>query len=80
MSSWFFPIVDTQENMSLWWKWRMKLNARLDKLMRGIEESWLGPWKCLLLSEPLDSTSIDDLEVECISRELTILVLDFDVQ
>ncbi|KAF9590960.1 hypothetical protein IFM89_000505 [Coptis chinensis] len=114
MSSSFFPTVDTQENRSLWWKWRMKLNGRLDKFVRGIEESWLGPWKCLLLSKPLDSTwldsvilkkydlsstacdhaetcsgkllhqlileAFDDLEAECISRELIILVLDSDVQ
>ncbi|KAF9612195.1 hypothetical protein IFM89_038453 [Coptis chinensis] len=27
----------------------------------GIEESWLGPWKCLLLSEPLDSSCLDSV-------------------
>ncbi|KAF9608453.1 hypothetical protein IFM89_009819 [Coptis chinensis] len=61
MSSSSFPTVDTQENRSLWWKWRMKLNGCLDKFLRGIEESWLGPWKCLLLSEPLDSTWLNSV-------------------
>ncbi|KAF9624676.1 hypothetical protein IFM89_012947 [Coptis chinensis] len=27
----------------------------------GVEESWLGPWKCLLLSEPLDSSCLDSV-------------------
>lgn len=29
-----FPLEDTKSNRMLWWKWRKKLDHRLDKLMR----------------------------------------------
>ncbi|PIA27894.1 hypothetical protein AQUCO_07400019v1 [Aquilegia coerulea] len=46
------PPDGTQEQKLQWWAWRDKLNGRLDKFVRNIEESWFGPWKCLLLGEP----------------------------
>ncbi|KAJ7538555.1 hypothetical protein O6H91_11G054000 [Diphasiastrum complanatum] len=45
------PITTTQEK-ALWWKWRMDLDCRLGSLLRKLEDSWLGPWKCLLLGQP----------------------------
>ncbi|XP_010245919.1 PREDICTED: separase isoform X3 [Nelumbo nucifera] len=51
LSSSVSPLDDTQKNRLLWWTRRKKLDYRLGKLLRDIEDSWLGPWKCLLLGE-----------------------------
>ncbi|OVA03751.1 Peptidase C50 [Macleaya cordata] len=61
LSSSVSPSVDTQGNRLLWWTWRRKLNDRLDKFLRSLEESWLGPWKCLLLGEPSDCTRLNSV-------------------
>jgi separase len=45
------------ENKSQWWQWRIQLDARLESLLRTMEDTWLGPWKCLFLGEP-DATAI----------------------
>ncbi|CAH2078208.1 unnamed protein product [Thlaspi arvense] len=42
---------DTGDNRSLWWKNRKKLDHHLGKLLRILEASWLGPWRCLLLGD-----------------------------
>ncbi|CAK9258732.1 unnamed protein product, partial [Sphagnum jensenii] len=44
------------ENKSQWWQWRIQLDARLESLLRTMEDTWLGPWKCLFLGEP-DATA-----------------------
>ncbi|KAI9087156.1 hypothetical protein K1719_030791 [Acacia pycnantha] len=72
-SSSVFPLEDTKRNRILWWKWRMKLDQRLNKLLRNIEDSWFGSWKYLLLGEWLDHKNLDlvhkklvhDLRSEC---------------
>ncbi|XP_047307638.1 separase [Impatiens glandulifera] len=43
--------TDTKFTRSLWWNRRKMLDQRLSKLLRDIEDLWLGPWKCLLLGE-----------------------------
>lgn len=48
--------VPSNEDKCRWWQWRIELDKRLAKLLRGIEDSWLGPWKCFLLGEPLEAT------------------------
>ncbi|KAI3912246.1 hypothetical protein MKW98_012057 [Papaver atlanticum] len=61
VSSLMSPSDDTQENRVLWWSWRRKLNDLLEKFLRSLEESWLGPWKCLLLGEPSDCRSLNSV-------------------
>lgn len=41
--------LNSVEEKSRWWEWRMDLDARLASLLRGMEEIWLGPWKSMLL-------------------------------
>ncbi|XP_038681739.1 separase isoform X2 [Tripterygium wilfordii] len=48
-SSSSFPLEDTKENRSLWWKWREKLDYQLSNFLRNLEDSWLGPWRYMLL-------------------------------
>ncbi|KAF3789517.1 Separase [Nymphaea thermarum] len=52
-------LADTGHNRSVWWKWRTLLNKHLDDLLRNIEESWFGPWKCLLLGDLVYCSSLD---------------------
>ncbi|KAH9290838.1 hypothetical protein KI387_034955, partial [Taxus chinensis] len=54
--------VATNEEKNKWWQWRMQLDNRLGNLLRGIEDSWLGPWKCLLLGEPSEAAYCDALQ------------------
>ncbi|KAF3435151.1 hypothetical protein FNV43_RR22238 [Rhamnella rubrinervis] len=51
LSSSMFPIEDTAENRTMWWMRRKKLDHRLGKLLRNLEDLWLGPWKYILLGE-----------------------------
>ncbi|RDX78338.1 Separase, partial [Mucuna pruriens] len=53
------PFEDTTQNRMLWWKRRKNLDHCLDKLLRNLEESWFGSWKCLLLGEWLNCTNFD---------------------
>ncbi|XP_020220359.1 separase isoform X1 [Cajanus cajan] len=53
------PLEDTTQNRMLWWKRRKNLDHCLDKLLRNLEESWFGSWKCLLLGEWLNSKNFD---------------------
>ncbi|KAF7803655.1 separase isoform X2 [Senna tora] len=67
------PLENTKNNRMLWWNWRKNLDHRLNKLLRNIEESWFGSWKCLLLGEWSDCKNLDsvhkklvhDLRSEC---------------
>ncbi|XP_050938056.1 separase isoform X2 [Cucumis melo] len=51
LSSSEFPSEDTKTNRKLWWKRRTKLDDCLGKLLGTIEDSWLGPWKFMLLGD-----------------------------
>ncbi|KAG6496646.1 hypothetical protein ZIOFF_044516 [Zingiber officinale] len=46
-----FSPADTQTKFATWWSQRIRLDNCLNKLLRNIETSWLGPWGCLLLGE-----------------------------
>ncbi|KAK6945493.1 hypothetical protein RJ641_013037 [Dillenia turbinata] len=72
-SSCVVPLENTQNNRFLWWTRRKKLDQCLQKLLRELEDSGLGPWKYLLLGELSDSKKLDtvnkklvrDLKVKC---------------
>ncbi|XP_010540470.1 PREDICTED: separase isoform X2 [Tarenaya hassleriana] len=55
-----FPAEDTKENRCLWWKKRKKLDNRLGKFLRNLEDSWLGPWRHMLLGE-LSNCKLPDI-------------------
>ncbi|KAK7412084.1 hypothetical protein VNO78_03531 [Psophocarpus tetragonolobus] len=67
------PLEDTTQNRMLWWKRRKNLDHCLDKLLRNLEESWFGSWKCLLLGEWLNCKNfelvfknlVNDLRSKC---------------
>ncbi|XP_072953682.1 separase isoform X1 [Typha angustifolia] len=59
LSNTTFTPADGQANHIKWWSQRTKLNNRLDKLLKNIEESWLGPWGCLLLGRQLVHKHMD---------------------
>ncbi|XP_030513656.2 separase isoform X1 [Rhodamnia argentea] len=52
-------LEDTKENRLLWWTKRKNLDLRLGKLLGKLEESWLGPWRCLLLGGSLNCTRME---------------------
>ncbi|XP_077213689.1 separase isoform X2 [Tasmannia lanceolata] len=58
------PPSDTQKNRYIWWVRRTKLNDRLDKFLRDMEDLWLGPWRCLLLGERSNSEYLDAVLVK----------------
>lgn len=41
----------TEQNMRLWWDWRINVDRRLAKFLRNLEDLWFGSWKFLLLGE-----------------------------
>ncbi|KAL4372623.1 hypothetical protein AHAS_Ahas05G0000300 [Arachis hypogaea] len=60
---------NTSEQQQLWWNHRKTLNQRLRQLLRSIEESWFGSWKCLLLGELLNCKNFESL-LEHLVKEL----------
>ncbi|KAF8019982.1 hypothetical protein BT93_G0618 [Corymbia citriodora subsp. variegata] len=66
-------LEDTKENRLLWWTKRKNLDLRLGKLLGKLEESWFGPWRCLLLGGSLNCTQMEtvlkklvhDLKYKC---------------
>ncbi|XP_015580756.1 separase [Ricinus communis] len=62
LSSSIFPLEDTKENRTLWWMRRKKLDFQLGKLLRKMEDLWLGPWRCVLLGELSDSKHLDSVQ------------------
>ncbi|MQM00180.1 hypothetical protein Taro_032908, partial [Colocasia esculenta] len=62
-------VMDEKKRRSMWWSERTKLNNHLSKFLRTIEDSWLGPWRCLLLGECSDFKHLD-AEVSRLSRSL----------
>ncbi|XP_011008695.1 PREDICTED: separase [Populus euphratica] len=61
LSSSKFPLEDTKENRNLWWMKRKELDHRLGKLLRKIEGSWLGPWRCVLLGDWFNCSRLDSI-------------------
>lgn len=61
LSSSKFPLEDTKENRNLWWTKRKELDHRLGKLLRKIEDSWLGPWRCVLLGDWFNCSRLDSI-------------------
>ncbi|KAJ8471851.1 hypothetical protein OPV22_026194 [Ensete ventricosum] len=51
LSNTTFAAADIQMKNASWWSQRTMLNNRLNKLLKSMEISWLGPWACLLLGE-----------------------------
>eukprot|EP00899_Mesostigma_viride_P002550 jgi/Mesvir1/12296/Mv00498-RA.2 len=45
--------LQTQEDKAAWWQGRIALDGRLRQLLSELETGCLGPWKCLLLAEPM---------------------------
>ncbi|XP_022978634.1 separase isoform X2 [Cucurbita maxima] len=61
LSSSVFPSEDTKTNRMLWWKRRTKLDDCLGKLLGTIEDSWLGPWKYILLGDWSNRKHVDSV-------------------
>ncbi|XP_070034034.1 separase isoform X2 [Nicotiana tomentosiformis] len=61
LSSSMHLLEDTTESRSSWWKWRKQLDQRLAKFLRNLEDSWLGPWRYLLLGELSECELLDSL-------------------
>ncbi|CAK7357007.1 unnamed protein product [Dovyalis caffra] len=61
LSSSEFPLEDTKENRTLWWTKRKKLDNRLGKLLRKIEDSWLGLWRYVLLGDWFNCSHLDSV-------------------
>ncbi|KAF9685049.1 hypothetical protein SADUNF_Sadunf03G0013900 [Salix dunnii] len=61
LSSSKFPLEDTKENRTLWWMKRKKLDHQLGKLLRKIEDSWLGPWRYVLLGDWFNCSHLDSI-------------------
>ncbi|KAK9665217.1 hypothetical protein RND81_14G098400 [Saponaria officinalis] len=53
-----YPEEDTEKNRQMWWSQRYSLDDSLQNLVWEMEESWLGPWKHLLLGRLLDAESL----------------------
>ncbi|KAH7299924.1 hypothetical protein KP509_24G035800 [Ceratopteris richardii] len=49
--------IDSHEEKSRWWEWRIALDARLASMLRDLEEVWFGPWKSLLLGKSSSSST-----------------------
>nr|KJB11857.1 hypothetical protein B456_002G207900 [Gossypium raimondii] len=50
---------DTKSTRSLWWMVRKKVDHQLGKLLSNLEDSWLGPWRHVLLGDCLDCRSLN---------------------
>ncbi|KAK6915925.1 hypothetical protein RJ641_018786 [Dillenia turbinata] len=67
------PLENMRNNRLLWWTQRKKLDQCLQKLLRELEDSWMGSWKYLLLGELSYSKKLDtvnkklvhDLKIKC---------------
>ncbi|KAH9685962.1 Separase [Citrus sinensis] len=77
---------DSLGQRSLWWNRRTKLDQRLCEFLRKLEDSWLGPWKYMLLGEWSNCKNLDtvhkklvrDLKCKCkanINESLLRIVL-----
>ncbi|XP_059648132.1 separase [Cornus florida] len=55
-------LEDSKKNRSLWWMWRKRLDQRLGKFLRVLEDTWFGPWKFLLLGEWSECRHLDSVQ------------------
>lgn len=55
--------IDTVEERRKWWRWRLALDSRLLQFLNSMEDTWLGPWKCLLVAEPASSSIQESLQI-----------------
>ncbi|KAI4304809.1 hypothetical protein MLD38_040275 [Melastoma candidum] len=62
---------DMEEHRRLWWSRRRSLDTRLQKLLRRLEEVWLGPWSCLLLGGRQNCEDITHVHKN-MSREMRV--------
>ncbi|XWS55202.1 hypothetical protein CRYUN_Cryun10bG0154400 [Craigia yunnanensis] len=53
------PLEDTKSIRSLWWMIRKKIDHQLGKLLSNLEDSWLGPWRHVLLGDCLDCENLN---------------------
>ncbi|XVF45726.1 hypothetical protein PTKIN_Ptkin02bG0229600 [Pterospermum kingtungense] len=53
------PPDDTKSARSLWWMMRKKVDHQLGELLSDLEDSWLGPWRHVLLGDCLDCKSLN---------------------
>ncbi|XVE94021.1 hypothetical protein REPUB_Repub01dG0244400 [Reevesia pubescens] len=44
-------LEDTKSSRSLWWMIRKKVDHQLGKLLSNLKDSWLGPWRHVLLGD-----------------------------
>ncbi|KAG8650212.1 hypothetical protein MANES_07G013200v8 [Manihot esculenta] len=66
LSSSTFPLEDTKENRNSWWMRRKKLDWQLGKLLRNLEDLWLGPWRFVLLGEFSNCKHLDSVQKKLI--------------
>ncbi|KAF0931269.1 hypothetical protein E2562_002616 [Oryza meyeriana var. granulata] len=76
LSSATLTLNDGQANHVRWWSHRMKLNNHLDKTLKNMEESWLGPWKCLLLGYHLTDQHIE----AAVTNLIAVLESEFKIE
>ena len=53
--------TDTKEQQREWWRARVDIDDRLSYLLRHVDSSWLGPWKCAMIGVPDCSFEAVDL-------------------
>ncbi|CAL9041755.1 unnamed protein product [Musa banksii] len=69
LSNTTFAAADVQMKNASWWSQRTMLNNRLNKLLKSMEISWLGPWGCLLLGE----RSVPDRVEKLVHKLISVL-------
>lgn len=41
--------LSTPAGKSAWWQQRVQLDQRMARLVQQLDQTWLGPWRCLLM-------------------------------
>ncbi|KAG0532378.1 hypothetical protein BDA96_04G103300 [Sorghum bicolor] len=59
LSSASLTFNDVNADRVRWWSHRIRLNNYLANTLKDIEDSWFGPWKCLLLGHRLSDEHIE---------------------
>ncbi|XP_066323302.1 separase-like [Miscanthus floridulus] len=67
LSSATLTINDVNADHVRWWSHRMRLNNYLANTLKNIEDSWFGPWKCLLLGHRLSDEHIESVSSSIIT-------------
>ncbi|OQU85801.1 hypothetical protein SORBI_3004G312400 [Sorghum bicolor] len=76
LSSAPLSINDVNADHVRWWSHRKKLNNYLANTLKDIENSWFGPWKCLLLGHRLSDEHIE----AALSSIITYLDTEFEFE